>query len=182
MLPMPLTVVLVGVMGSGKSSVAHRLAEMLRIKHYDLDEMVESETGLTIPEIFAAKGESGFRELEREALRRALERPGVVVATGGGAMLQQDNRDQLRELVTLVVWLDASLDVLVSRVGDGNGRPLLSQGKIKDILRTQKTARNAAYREVADMRINTSKLTLEEVAKQVANKYHRMHSCVINEE
>ena len=179
---MPLTVVLVGVMGSGKSSVARRLAEMLRIKHYDLDEMVAAETGLTIPEIFAAKGESGFRELEREALKRALKQPGVIVATGGGAMLHQANRDHLRDLVTLVVWLDASLDVLASRVGDGSGRPLLSRGKIKGILKTQKAERKAAYREVADMRISTSKLTLEEVAQQVANKYHRMHSCVIVEE
>src|SRR5437868_9085836 len=119
-------VVLVGMMGSGKTTVGRRLAQRLGWRYLDSDEQVEKDTGRTVPEIMASDGEQAFRAEESRALADAVDAPGpLVLSAAGGTVLDPKNRELLRRAGT-VVWLRARPDTLVARVGDGAGRPLLS--------------------------------------------------------
>ena len=167
----PISLVLVGLMGSGKSTIATALSKQLALPHLDLDEMIEQDCGLSIAEIFAAESEPGFRVREHYALQRALANPPAVIATGGGVVVNQANRRLLRKASLLVVWLDASLDVLAARLGDASGRPLLLDGKVTSVLGAHSTARRHAYQEVAHMRIDNSELSIGEVVACVSQAY-----------
>jgi shikimate kinase len=118
--------VLVGMMGAGKTSLARRAARRLGRRPVDLDHEIERVAGRSIPEVFADEGEPGFRDRETAALRVVLagDEP-LVVATGGGAVVRPENRSIMRER-GLVVWLRARPETLAARVGDGAGRPLLA--------------------------------------------------------
>ena len=125
------TVVLVGMMGAGKSSVGRRLAGRLGIPFVDADAEIESAAGMTIPEIFAKHGEPYFRAGEARVIARLLENGPQVLATGGGAVMDQRTRD-LIHIKGVSVWLKADLDVLLKRTKRRNDRPLAE--KIKDLL------------------------------------------------
>ncbi len=119
------TIVLVGLMGSGKSSIGRRLAAALDMPFVDADTEVETAAGQTIPEIFAELGEAAFRDGERRVIARLLDDPPHVLATGGGAFVNDETRALiLRKGVS--VWLKADLDVLARRVARKNNRPLLA--------------------------------------------------------
>lgn len=118
------SVVLVGLMGSGKSSVGERLASLLAVPFYDSDAEIVAATGMSIPEIFASVGEKGFRDRERRVIVRLLAGRPAVIATGGGGFLDPDTRAAIRSRA-VSVWLRAELDVLWDRVRDRPGRPLL---------------------------------------------------------
>jgi len=116
--------VLVGLMGAGKTSVGRRLAEKLEIPFVDADHEIEVAAGKTIPEIFSDHGEEYFREGERRVITRLLENGKQVLATGGGAFMNAETREKIkRHGVSL--WLKADLDVLLKRVAKRNDRPLL---------------------------------------------------------
>src|SRR5581483_3263648 len=118
-------IALVGLSGTGKSSVGRRLAERLGWPLIDTDVLIERNAGRTIPQIFAQDGEAGFRDLEAAALREALSQPPAVVATGGGIVLREQNRALLRAQAR-VVWLDASTGTLTARLAaHDEARPLL---------------------------------------------------------
>ncbi len=119
-------VVLVGLSGSGKTTVGRQLAAVLGRPFVDTDELITAAAGRPIPQIFAEQGEPAFRALEREAVQRALSGPPAVIATGGGAPVDEANRcGHWRG--NAVVWLDAPVDVLAARLGAaGAGRPLLA--------------------------------------------------------
>lgn len=118
-------VVLVGMMGAGKTSVGQALAETLGWPFTDTDDDIVALAGCTIPELFVREGEAGFRRLESQVLARALECPGPrVVAVGGGAVVDPANRALLADRA-VVVWLRAGLATLAGRVGAGEGRPML---------------------------------------------------------
>lgn len=151
-------VVLVGPMGSGKSAVGRALATRLDTSHVDTDALVVEHVGAPIPEIFDHDGEEGFREAESVALEAALGRMPCVVSTGGGIVERRANRARLVESGALVVWLDADIDVLAQRVGDGRGRPLLAGDPVAALTRTV-TARAPLYEAVATIRLDTSDLT-----------------------
>lgn len=148
------SVVLVGPMGSGKSSVGRALAQRLGMRHIDTDALVERRDGRSVPEIFAADGEAGFRALETAELRTALD-ASAVIATGGGIVVTDENRRLLNESGALVVWLDASIDALAERVGSGRGRPLL-EGDVRSSLQEKVAERAPGYLEVADLRVDTT--------------------------
>lgn len=148
------SVVLVGPMGSGKSSVGRALAQRLRMRHIDTDALVERRDGRSVPEIFAADGEAAFRALETAELRSALD-ASAVIATGGGIVVTDENRRLLNESGALVVWLDASIDALAERVGSGRGRPLL-EGDVRRALQAKVAERAPGYLEVADLRVDTT--------------------------
>ena len=154
------SVVLVGPMGSGKSTVGRALADREQMNHLDLDEMVVAARGLTIPEIFEVEGESGFRTLEHDALSSALVGGPAVISTGGGVVTIESNRDLLGRSGALVVWLDASVEVLTGRVGDGATRPLLAGDDVEGALRTKIAERAEGYYDVADIRIDTSDMSV----------------------
>ena len=154
--------VLIGMMGVGKSSVGRRVALRLGRQFLDTDQLVEEEAGRTVAEIFAAEGEPAFRVLESAAVRRALEsEPHAVIAFGGGAVLEPTNRGLARELA-LVVWLQAPARELARRVSaslrrsGGTARPLLAQGRSPEqVLDDIARQREDAYRAAAHVLVDT---------------------------
>ena len=165
--------VLVGLMGVGKTSVGEVCATRLDRPFVDTDDLVETAAGMTIADVFAYYGEARFRALEREAVTDACASPvPAVVACGGGAVLHADNRRRLKT-AGLVVWLQAPPEVLVDRVGRGHARaerPLLADGPAPTLERLA-VVRADAYGAVADAHIDTSGLTVSEVADAVLEVY-----------
>ena len=166
MAPLQPHLVLVGMMGAGKSSVGRRLARRLGWRHVDADKRIERTTGRTIPEIFAADGEAGFRSIEREVLETLLRVPGrTVVSTGGGAVLSPTNCALMRDRGT-VVWLRARPETLLDRVGKGNGRPLLADDPAA-ALRRIAAERQSAYASTAHYVVDVDGCTADQVADAV---------------
>jgi shikimate kinase len=159
--------VLVGLMGSGKSTVGKLLAARLHRPFFDSDAMVEARTGRTVREIFEADGEAAYRPLETDALLAALDSPEpAVIAAAGGVVLSPVNRDALRERAAEVVWLRASPALLVERALRQDHRPLLEQDPAATMARMA-ADRTALYTEVADEVVDIDGLTPAQVADRV---------------
>lgn len=159
--------VLVGMMGTGKSTVGQRLAELLERPFVDSDEQVEASTGRTVREIFEAEGEAAFRRCEAKALAEAVGRSTPsVLAAAGGVVLDPANRALLAGAGT-VVWLTARPEVLAERVKGGEHRPLLADDPL-GVLRRLSREREVLYREVADHVIDVATVDAEAVAHQIA--------------
>ena len=156
-------VVLVGLMGSGKSSVGRRLARRLGLPFADSDELVERAAGRSVREIFAERGEAAFRDLERRAVAAA---GGGVFAVAGGAVLDEGSRAALRARATHVVWLDAPTPELVRRTGRAAHRPALDDDA-SGTLAAMRAAREALYRDLATLRVDTAGRDLDEVTDAV---------------
>jgi shikimate kinase len=159
-------ILLVGMMGAGKTTTGKLVAQKLGWDYVDSDEEVEKETGLTVPELFDRDGEAAFRNAETRALRRgcASTLP-VVVSVAGGAVLRAENR-ALLQASGRVVWLRARPETLATRVGDGAGRPLL-HGDAGAALRALDAVRRPLYAEVADETIDVDDLGPDEVAARI---------------
>jgi shikimate kinase len=162
----PPRILLVGMMGCGKTTTGALIARRLGWDYRDSDADVEALTGHTVPEIFASDGEAAFRKVEAEVLATACssEQP-TVVSVAGGAVLSADNRKLIRECGT-VVWLRAEPQRLAERVGDGAGRPLL-EGDKTAIMDRLLTERAPHYAEVADAVVDVGDLTPDQVADRV---------------
>lgn len=171
--------VLVGMMGAGKSTVGRALADRLGWAFLDTDEVIERTVGRTVAEVFAADGEAAFRAEERRALAGALpatpaatpagkstDGP-VVLSVGGGAVLDPENRRQLRE-ADLVVWLRAEVPTLAARVGAGAGdeRPLLGDDPVAALARLLRE-RRALYEELADLVVDVDDLTPADAVERI---------------
>lgn len=147
------TIVLVGLMGAGKTSVGKRVAAMLGLPFVDSDVEIESAASMSVPEIFANLGESAFRDGERKVIARLLSGAPCVLATGGGAFISPETRQHiLRNAVS--VWIRADLDLLWERVRGRPGRPLLAQPNPKKILGDLNQARSPIYAE-ADVTVES---------------------------
>lgn len=148
-------IVLVGMMGSGKSSVGRRLATRLGLPFVDADTEIETAAHMTIPEIFAQRGEAEFREGERRVISRVLTtRAPLVLATGGGAFMNTETRARVKEL-GISVWLKAEPDVLMRRVRKRSNRPLLQTADPEATLRRMLAEREPVY-ALADITILSS--------------------------
>lgn len=158
-------ILLVGMMGCGKTTTGELVARRLGWEYRDSDADVEALTGRTVPEIFASDGEAAFRRAEAEVLATACAKEPAVIAVAGGAVLDEDNRALIRACGT-VVWLRAEPQRLAQRVGDGVGRPLL-EGETGEILARLSKERAPHYAEVADAVIDVDHLTPEQVADRV---------------
>jgi shikimate kinase len=159
-------VLLVGMMGAGKTTVGRMVAERLGCPYADSDAEVEAATGRTVPELFAEHGEAVFRAAEAEALARAVGVDGpAVISVAGGAVLDPANRALIKEAGT-VVWLRADPATLAGRVGDGAGRPLLADDPAAELARLE-TVRRPYYAEVADAAVDVDGSTPEAVADAV---------------
>jgi shikimate kinase len=159
-------ILLIGMMGAGKTTVGTTLAHELGWRYLDSDQEVQEDTGRTVPELFAEQGEAAFRAAEATALARALTGPEpTVVSVAGGAVLDPGNR-QLIASSGLVVWLRARPETLAVRVGDGAGRPLLD-GDPASALVALDRVRRPLYAELADVVVDVDDLKPEEVAAQV---------------
>lgn len=142
------SVVLVGLMGAGKTSIGRRLAQRLGLAFVDSDHEIETAAGCTIETIFEMYGEKAFRDCERRVIGRLLEEPVQVVATGGGAFVDAETRAQVKAR-GLSVWLRADLDLLLHRVARRANRPLLKRGDPREILAGLMAQRYPLYAEAA---------------------------------
>ena len=161
-------IVLVGLMGSGKTTVGKRIAQELGYTFVDSDDVVASNAGKSVREIFAQDGEAVFRQCESEAIKSVLadRQSSVVLATGGGAVISSDNRSLISEQASTVVWLDASVEDLVVRTKSGVTRPLLD-GDAATTLQSLSSQRSAWYDEVATVRIDTRGKSVAKVCSAV---------------
>ena len=146
---------LVGPMGAGKTTVGRQLAELFRMPFIDMDHAIEAHTGATVALIFELEGETGFRRRESAMLAELSARKGIVLATGGGAVLDADNRRLLRER-GFVIWLDADVDAQLARLARDRQRPLLQAPDRRERLAALAAARNALYAETADLRLSST--------------------------
>ena len=162
--------VLVGLMGAGKSTVGKRCAARLGRPFVDTDDVVVATAGQPIPEIFAAGGEARFREIERGVVADVAASPEpLVIACGGGVVLDPDNRRVLRAS-GVVVWLRASAEVLARRVGSGANRPLLADDPLGTLRRLERL-REPAYEAAAHCVLDTDELDLDDVATQTLAQF-----------
>lgn len=164
---------LIGPRGSGKTTVAQRVAEGLRWDWVDADALLEARAGRTIRQIFAEEGEAAFRDLETATLAQLLQRRYLVVATGGGLVVREENRRQLRSTGTCI-WLTAHAPSLWQRLQADTAtverRPNLGAGglaEIEEVLRV----REPLYRECADLMVDTTALTAAEVSRVILSWY-----------
>ncbi len=137
-------VALIGMMGTGKTRLGKMLADALDLPFIDTDQEIEQASGLSIPEIFERFGEPYFREGERRILHRVTTEDPCVIATGGGAILNPDTRNELHEK-TVMIWIKAELPVMLTRTGKTDRRPLLKNGDPADILRKLTEERYPLY-------------------------------------
>jgi shikimate kinase len=147
------SIVLVGLMGAGKSSVGRRLAEKLGMAFVDADHEIEIAAGKSIPEIFADHGETFFREGERRVIARLLDGESKVLATGGGAFINEETRKRIRD-TGVSVWLKAELPLLMKRVMKRSDRPLLRNGDPEAVMRRLIEERYPVYAE-ADITVES---------------------------
>ena len=159
---------LIGFSYTGKSTVTRQISVNLHIDFADIDELVESRAGKSIPEIFATEGESVFRELESEVLREVSQWPNMVVATGGGIVLDPENRAAMQR-TGAVIGLEAQPSTILARMqtenSDATERPLLASGDPLGRIAALKSGRQAAY-AIADWTVNTDRLSMDEVAAE----------------
>jgi len=144
--PAKKTIVLVGLMGAGKSSIGRRLAKRLGLPFVDADEEIEAAAGLSVAEIFERFGEAGFRDGERRVIARLIEGPRAVIATGGGAFIDPGTRALILERCT-ALWLDGAVEVLAERAGRRDNRPLLKGKDPLAALSALAEVRNPIYAE-----------------------------------
>jgi shikimate kinase len=159
------SVVLVGLMGAGKTSVGRLLAARIGLEFVDADAEIETAAGSTIEEIFAHEGEAVFRSGERRVIARLLTGPPRVIATGGGAFMDAETRAEVRAHA-VSVWLRADLDTLVRRTARRGGRPLLAEGDPRDILARLMAERYPVYGE-ADITVDTGEEGADKVVERV---------------
>lgn len=152
-LHVPKTIVLVGLMGAGKTNIGRRLAQRLGLPFVDADTEIEAAAGETIVEIFERRGEAAFREGERKVIARLLASPVHVLATGGGAFMDPETRALIAERA-ISIWLRADLELLVARVSRRSNRPLLRQGSPRETLARLIEQRYPVY-ALADIVVDT---------------------------
>ena len=169
LLEVPRSIILVGLMGAGKTCIGRELADRLGIPFIDADTEIEAAAGCTIEDIFRLYGEHEFRDGERRVLARLLDGSTQVLATGGGAFMDPDTRQKAREQA-ISVWLRADLDLLVSRVGRRSNRPLLRDKNAHEVLRKLIDERYPIYAE-ADITVDSGReapeFTVERVIQEL---------------
>jgi shikimate kinase len=159
------TVVLVGLMGAGKTKIGRRLAVRLNLPFFDSDNEIEAAAGETIPEIFRNRGESVFRDGERRVIARLLTQPTHILATGGGAFMDAVTREAITRR-GVSVWLRADLDVLLARVSRRSNRPLLQQDDPRAVLAGLIEQRYPVYAE-ADLVVDSGEGPAEQTVTRV---------------
>jgi shikimate kinase len=159
------SIVLVGLMGCGKSSIGRRLAARLELPFIDADDEIEQAAGRTIPDIFAEHGEAYFREGERKVIHRLLCSGPQVLATGGGAFMNPDTRASIRQC-GISIWLKAELPVLMRRVAKRDNRPLLKQKDPEAVMRQLMETRYPLYAE-ADLTVDSREVAHDVIVGEI---------------
>lgn len=167
------SVVLIGMMGAGKSCVGRCLQRRTKLALVDTDDIVASKFGIPIAEIFSKYGEQRFRKAETEALRELALTKQTIIVTGGGIVLREENVDFLKHL-GVIVWLDGSEETLFERASRARNRPLLQGANRRETFTQLLQLRLPLYAKVAHIRVDTSVLTEEEVAVAILSKVGRL--------
>lgn len=162
-------VFLIGPMGAGKSAVGRQLARLLHMNFMDSDDEIESRTGVDIPFIFEKEGEEGFRKREAKVIEDLSKMEGLVLATGGGAVIDPQNRSVLGGR-GFVVYLYTSVEQQLARTKKGRERPLLENGDRKEILDQLMAERESMYRDIADLVVETDGRKVKAVANEILER------------
>ena len=164
---------LVGPMGAGKTTIGKQLAETLSMEFMDSDHEIESRTGVTIPHIFDVEGEEGFRRREEAMIDELTQKQNLVLATGGGAVIREINRQHLENRGT-VIYLHASIDQLLERTSRDKNRPLLQTENPRAKLEELMAVREPLYRQIADIVIDTEQQPVTRVVKRIEQKLQEL--------
>lgn len=159
-------------MGAGKTTVGKRLAELRGMEFADSDQEVEQRTGVDVAYIFEREGEDGFRKREKQAIADLSARSGIVLATGGGAVLDPENRQHLASR-GFVVYLRATVEQQLRRTSRSDTRPLLQTGNREEVLQTLFTVRDPLYREIADLVLDTDGRNARALAEDIEQQLDR---------
>ncbi len=162
----PKNLFLVGPMGAGKSAVGRQLARLTHLEFVDSDEEIESRTGVDIPFIFEKEGEAGFRKRESKVIDELSSREGIVMATGGGAVIDPESRSRLGAR-GFVVYLYTSVKQQLDRTKRGRNRPMLENGDKEKVLEELMEQRDPMYREIADLIVDTDGRRVQTVAREI---------------
>lgn len=161
---------MVGPMGAGKTTIGKKLAELCHLQFVDSDHEIELRTGVDIPYIFEREGEPGFRERERQVIADLVLQPGIVLSTGGGAVLDAHSRTDFKSH-GFVVYLHASVDQQHHRTERAENRPLLAKGDRRATLERLFLIRDPLYREVADLVVATDGRNSRQIAREIAEAW-----------
>ncbi|MGE0387813.1 MAG: shikimate kinase AroK [Gammaproteobacteria bacterium] len=164
---------LIGLMGAGKTTIGRRLAEVLKLRFLDVDHEIERRTGATVALIFDVEGEPGFRAREARLIDELTRDTGQVLATGGGAVIDPQNRRHLAER-GFVVYLQASVDLLHARTRGDKRRPLLQTGDPRARLAALLEQREPMYLACADLIVNTSRRTVRQLVEHIRAERQRL--------
>jgi len=164
---------LIGPMGAGKTTIGRRIAEQLHLPFHDLDHVIEDQTGATIPLIFELEGEPGFRRRECAALEQMSALQGIVLATGGGAVLDAHNRGLLAAR-GFIVYLETDVETQLSRLARDRKRPLLAAPDRRERLEQMAALRNPLYASIADMTLRSVHEHAAQVAADLCDQLQQM--------
>ncbi len=165
---------LVGLMGAGKTTIGRQLAKSLKLPFYDSDKAIEERTGVDIPTIFEFEGEEGFRDREQKMIRQLTQMKGIVLATGGGAILREENRKLLKES-GFIVYLQCSVERILERTRRDTQRPLLQTGNPKERIEQLFLQREPLYLSCADFKVNTGIMASKEVVEHILEEYRSVN-------
>ncbi|WFM70814.1 shikimate kinase AroK [Halomonas sp. CKK8] len=165
--------ILIGPMGAGKSTIGRLLAAELSREFYDSDHEIQARCGADIPWIFDVEGEAGFRDRETQMIRELTRHEGVVIATGGGAVLREENRRVLRESGT-VIYLLTTVEQQLRRTAKDRNRPLLQRGDREQLLREMFALRDPLYRATADVVVRTDRRGPRAVVNEIVRRVTRL--------
>jgi len=157
---------LIGLMGSGKTTLGKVLSKKLDKHFYDSDQVIEEKLGVNVPMIFEYEGEAGFREREKDILKELVSKQNIVLATGGGIILSESNRDLLAKN-GIVIYLKSNQKDLVLRMKNDKTRPLLKNGNVELIIKKLCQEREPLYEEIADFKIATKNKRIYEVVNEI---------------
>ncbi len=163
-----MNIVLTGFMGTGKTAVGRQLADRLRVPFVDLDVEISKKAGKSIPDLFAQEGEAAFRKLESAAITEIAQKDRMVIATGGGALLDEVNRKALEKNAVLVC-LRARTDTLLGRIKEDRTRPLLAGEHLEQKLERLLKERKAIY-DLCPVQVDTDNKTLSQVVEEITQK------------
>ena len=159
-------IILIGLMGAGKSTIGRSLAKRLKKEFYDSDRVIEERTGVDIATIFEIEGEDGFRSREAQVIEELCQLENIVLATGGGSILRQENRENMKKYGQ-VIYLSTTAELLYSRIKHDKSRPLMQTSNPLDTLKKLLDIREPFYREIADLNITTGRQKANLIVKRV---------------
>tara|TARA_B100000035_G_scaffold315425_1_gene336058 strand:+ start:19294 stop:19875 length:582 start_codon:yes stop_codon:yes gene_type:complete len=169
-LDMVTKIILVGMMGAGKTTIGKLLSNKLGYDFIDLDKIIEEKSGVKINTIFEIEGETGFREREFQVLSDSIEKDKVIISTGGGIVSNEKSRAQLIKHNALIIYLKANLQTLCNRLKNDNSRPILNVDDKEQVIEKILEEREPYYQDIADIDVDTSNMKSINVVKFIIKK------------